>query len=855
MFGPPTQRNTAKTNGNSRKPTATGTTTSNANVKARQSAPNMKESMSVKPIATVAASEYANTIRSASSTSSRVGLTRPAAPLASLSFAQRKALSLVPSTTATATAEQNHATLDSQKLKPTSTAKVTTKLTSAPTTASRAGKPSVTARSGPTRAVSSTALSSGGGATRLKVQTRAVSTIPAPAVASHKQPPESSVPSEEKFEALSLSNILNADSARDLDSRDFGGMGAQFPVAAEQPARNGLTRQCAPFDISIAQDNDIYKKRNSIYAGPVRVLKKNVAPIAPPRLQISDVFTSYRESRFSLAPSFSQQQPSRFEDTLSLSGAPKRVPQKSNTQQQQQAQILQNSSLLSATTATSLTESQLGTPGRVLSQPQRVPKTGASVVLPNTSAILGVSRPMNAVQIIQTPRRVIEQNIARTVGKTVLMDSVFAPPTTRAGRGGNLMQRFEAADAREISEAVGTKASGMGGDDRDTAGKNVAGESNQQISDYHAHDVPIRQELQQQNELSLNEAENQQQQQVKNFVEPSVNNTKLKSNSTEEFHDAIIAAASVIAPPRMLLPNPFEVLGMVQPPSLRTEVSSPPQIPPVSVLEIDNELTIVDEHSAQDLEDGKHAINDMLSTLCDGQNDAQMWKPVSPRKQVLTENGTLQDASDEYRGGVRADLIFDKNAVEEDVPTTEREELAAVVAEIHNDHGNNSHQDLVVAIVPENFDLNDSGLEQSVGAQGEGNDYREICVNHVEILSDEDLQSTVLDSEVHEDQHHHQTAVDYLTNLEKQFRSVAGHLLASISTKHGVDAEGTAAAAIAAEAGDGSDKKPLVAVDDEALLGTAKTQTATHEQIDLEINELDEEERKILKEILKLEGK
>ncbi|KAJ3123011.1 hypothetical protein HK100_011752 [Physocladia obscura] len=226
-----------------------------------------KKAKRKQPIVTAATSEYANTIWSASSASSRVGLTRPAAPLALLSFAQRKALFLVPS------------------------------LPLSPPTASHVTKPSVTTRTGSTRVVSSTALPNCG-ATRLKVQTHTVSTISAAAAASRKQPLESSAPSEENFVPLNISNILNADSARDLDSRDFRGADEQFPVTVEKLASSGLTR------------------RNTTF--------------------VSSQSRKISESRFSLVPLFSQQQQqqqlARSENTFSLSGSPKRVPQKPSIQ-------------------------------------------------------------------------------------------------------------------------------------------------------------------------------------------------------------------------------------------------------------------------------------------------------------------------------------------------------------------------------------------------------------------------------------------------------------------------------------------------------------------------------------------
>ncbi|KAJ3123012.1 hypothetical protein HK100_011753 [Physocladia obscura] len=318
-----------------------------------------------------------------------------------------------------------------------------------------------------------------------------------------------------------------------------------------------------------------------------------------------------------------------------------------------------------------------------------------------------------------------------------------------------------------------------------------------------------------------------QQEQAKDFVESSVTNTKIKSNDTKEFHNAIVATASVIMPPKMLLPNPFEVLGMVQPLSLMTKVSAPTPFLPVSILEIENELIIVDEHSAQDLEGGKHAIADMLSTLSDGKMTRIRRRLPLPENQFLSKMEhrrmlaaniaevfvRIQFLRRTSSFPVEADVQNMGNKSSEAVlATIERKALDAVEAKNYNYHGD-VHKDSIVAVSPEQVDLNDSNLEKV-------KNNREIRENHVEILSD---------SEVQEEQQH-QTA--------PTLKNSSGLSLASISTKHESNAQ--SAAVSVAEAGDGPIKKPLVAVDD-VLLAIVRTQTlvTTHE-IDSAINELDE---------------
>ncbi|KAJ3357660.1 hypothetical protein HDU83_004815 [Entophlyctis luteolus] len=173
----------------------------------------------------------------------RSTLTRPAAPLAAMSFAQRKQLQLLQDSSSSSTQPNSLATTQSRILSAPKAASTTSSRRGSAAVAKKGQKPQAT--------IASTA------------QRRPMPTI-------HRDS-KHFVPGEE-FGNASLSSILSASSARDLDA-------SQHPSERRPTIGNPvILRRNTTFAGSVRQEPNI-QKRASIYAAPVRVVKKNPHPI------------------------------------------------------------------------------------------------------------------------------------------------------------------------------------------------------------------------------------------------------------------------------------------------------------------------------------------------------------------------------------------------------------------------------------------------------------------------------------------------------------------------------------------------------------------------------------------------
>ncbi|KAJ3247968.1 hypothetical protein HDU78_002398 [Chytriomyces hyalinus] len=459
-----------------------------------------------------------------------------------------------------------------------------------PTTATR--KPistSRTATKGPIR--SSTALP------RARIPIPATSTITKPRPV---QRAASTSQNDDDFGACDISHILDAESAKDLDVRDasLAGRRATNSAGSSEPD----------------------KKRASIYAGPVRVIKKNpnaTIPIMPvfsnqhpqiarrnvaairQHMGVEDASIQLLKTKSTLK----REEPDRPEPkmlaknetvdndgaeevaslpdtpsrTISRPTGPKRVL-RANPQQPTESNTPQRETLKTTSTGGNLADA--------IAKASLFRANSLPIHQQTSSALAAAA----SVQIVQTPRRVIDQKKAREFGMAV-MDLDFPSPIRVAPKAGQLFQKPSDSPAR--FKPIGTPLRVMS--------------SSINLSD-------IQSEMPQKSSL--------------------LSHGKPLIPQVER-----VASATGTDRPRMLLPNPFEVLGIAQP--LKTSVR-------------DNEP----EHSKTNFHETKAEISQLggVDSLPQDQSKETVektqisWKKVSPRR---SEESAVSAGGD-YRGGVRA---------------------------------------------------------------------------------------------------------------------------------------------------------------------------------------------------------
>ncbi|KAI8616494.1 hypothetical protein BC830DRAFT_1228275 [Chytriomyces sp. MP71] len=194
-------------------------------------------------------------------------------------------------------------------------------------------------------------------------------------------------------------------------------------------------------------------------------------------------------------------------------------------------------------------------------------------------------------QILHTPRRVLEQTQARAIGMAI-MDFVW-PSTREVAQAGNLMSRFQEV---AVEEAV------------------------------------RRQRL------------------VKPATPQGAVGVLESPHSAEKTRIPVPTIA--IPPPRVLLPNPFEVLGIPQPVKVEQVVKDVAELGASPLL-----LDKVSEIGALDYK----------------------WMKVSPRR---VAEGQV-DASGDYRGGIRPSIVItasDRSRTEDELVTSPLEDLGKLEA-------------------------------------------------------------------------------------------------------------------------------------------------------------------------------
>ncbi|KAJ3399943.1 hypothetical protein HDU80_007433 [Chytriomyces hyalinus] len=467
-----------------------------------------------------------------------------------------------------------------------------------PTTATR--KPistSRTATKGPIR--SSTALP------RVRIPIPATSTITKPRPV---QRAASTSQNDDDFGACDISHILDAESAKDLDVRDASLSLGGHSAAAGRRATN------------FAGSSEPDKKRASIYAGPVRVIKKNpnaTIPIMPvfsnqhpqvarrnvaairQHMGVEDASIQLLKTKSTLK----REEPDRSEPkilaknetvdndgaeevaslpdtpsrTISRPTGPKRVL-RANPQQPTESNTPQRETLKTTSTGGNLADA--------IAKASLFRANSLPIHQQTSSALAAAA----SVQIVQTPRRVIDQKKAREFGMAV-MDLDFPSPIRVAPKAGLLFQK--PSDSPALFKSIGT---------------------------------PLRVKSSSIN-LSDIQSEMIQKSSLLSHGKPLIPQVERVSSATGTDR------------PRMLLPNPFEVLGIAQP--LKTSVR-------------DNEP----EHSKTNLHETKAEISQLggVDSLPQDQSKETVektqisWKKVSPRR---SEESAISAGGD-YRGGVRA---------------------------------------------------------------------------------------------------------------------------------------------------------------------------------------------------------
>ncbi|KAJ3234799.1 hypothetical protein HDU81_001128 [Chytriomyces hyalinus] len=440
--------------------------------------------------------------------------------------------------------------------------------------------------------------------------------IPIPATTSKITKPRpiqraaSTSQNEDDFGACDISHILDADSAKDLDVRD---------ASLSLGGRSAAARRATNF----AGTSEPDKKRASIYAGPVRVIKKNpnaTVPIMPtisnqqPQIARRNIAAIRQQIGTDDAPiqllktksTLKREEPDRFEhkflsksEPVDIDGAENLAPFPETPSQT----ISRPSGPKRVLRANPQQPTEISTPHRDALKPASVGGNLADAIakaslfransLPihqQTSSILAP----NSVHIVQTPRRVIDQKKAREFGMAV-MDLDFPSPIRVAPKGGKLFQK--PSDSPALFKSI------------DTPLRSIAGKSSDSI---------------------LADAENEM---------------LTKSNAASQGKPLIPQVESAssttagVDRPRMLLPNPFEVLGIAPPlkTSIRCNEPEHPKTTPHKSNTERSQLSGVDSLT-QD-QNAEPVETTQIS-----------WKKVSPRR---SEESTNSNGGD-YRGGVRA---------------------------------------------------------------------------------------------------------------------------------------------------------------------------------------------------------
>ncbi|KAI8843218.1 hypothetical protein BJ741DRAFT_704471 [Chytriomyces cf. hyalinus JEL632] len=469
--------------------------------------------------------------------------------------------------------------------------------TTQPTTAVR--KPASTSRTAakvPIR--SSTALPRA----RIPIPATSASTKPRPVkrVASTSQ-------NDDDFGACDISHILDADSAKDLDVRDaslsLGGRSA----AAGRRATN------------FAGSSEPDKKRASIYAGPVRVIKKNPNATIP----IMPVFSNQH-------PQIARRNVAAIRQHMEVEDAPIQLQKTKSTLKREELERSEPKTLAKneavdndgAEEVASLPD----TPSRTISRPtgpKRVlranPQQPTEINTPHRETLKTTSGGGNladaiakaslfranslpihqqissasaagSVQIVQTPRRIIDQKKAREFGMAV-MDLDFPSPIRVAPKGGQLFHK--PSDSPGLFKPIGTP-------------RRVKSSS-----------------------ISLSNIENEmpQKSSLVSQGKPLIPQVERASSATGTDR------------PRMLLPNPFEVLGIAQP--LKTSLrDNEPEHPKTNLNETKAETSQLGGVDLLPHDQSKAAV----------ETNQVSWKKVSPRR----SDESAISAGGDYRSGVRA---------------------------------------------------------------------------------------------------------------------------------------------------------------------------------------------------------
>ncbi|KAI9350847.1 hypothetical protein BDR26DRAFT_1003661 [Obelidium mucronatum] len=617
------------------------------------------------------------------------------------------------------------------------------------------------------------------------------------------------------FVTANIDDILNAESTKDLDKK---AKQKTRPVGTVQAAggafarRNTTFGQSAPHNAERDTTENSQQKRASIYAGPVRVVRKNPSATAPIIPQADSTF-SHQTTTFAALR--------RSNTDESLSSLSQHYSQ-SNSQQHTKSVVPADSSIQSTSELSSTIIPHPQTPSS-MKPPQRVAvahiENPTSRVLPSqtskqpshqddnivhhfsaklslsaealtsTSIYRGIhSLSSNAgvagstaspaatsnggVQLIQTPRRILEQTKTRTLGLAVMDAGIISGTTPSrlgpAARAGNLMNRFQQASCDSMKSVT---------DDRDSTANAV---------------VPVP--------------------------------------KPETIQDAA-PSREMSLPQRGLLPNPFEVLGMLQPPagSDGTVAVSPKQ----------SSAELVENVGAPFESRMSHAgLPDVFEFM------ASCEQVVEGRETCSSSTPMVKGVCEEVN-----------EAAEEDfgvlMPVTESEVVKVVhpEEEAHNDASSTTGKN------DSDTTINDLMSWKRVSPRREGGNSGEKEYRGGHTVRADPVSLNLVNQHQHAAKEKKTSETDEavaLGDLEERFRGIASRLLGQTAAENKlpVAAEPLTESTFLMERE--SETSPPFELKWESRSLANPAPDLDHDQINCELDVLDEEERKLILEIRKM---
>ncbi|KAJ3015110.1 UNVERIFIED_CONTAM: hypothetical protein HDU68_012876 [Siphonaria sp. JEL0065] len=734
--------------------------------------------------------------------STKPALTRPAAPLASLSFQERKVLS-----GSTSTGKVPESVL-------VKAAKLSTASKPNPTTTATSTKPT-------NRAPMRTSLSQNKPASKVAYSSRASSTQIAPLKKVHitslntapvaKQRPQALLlKKQDSFDALNIEDILEAENTRDLDKKTF----AKPTSAAAAGTRPGAARRNTTFGtlsrhVAEKETTENIQKRASIYAGPVRVIRKIPTATAPAATVQQDDYISHSFSSFNTSFSHSnsselashshtQSRTSILQPTQPHAQQPPIIQQERPSSVQEEATLHQSlepsRSLMNthAVVATAglvplpQTPSSMKPPQRVAIQEQlsyapphyslsrqssavsqhnhqQNERSSASILIEavgSTSlykSAQSLSSASNAPQLLQTPRRILDQTKTRTLGMAVLdmMTPTRAKVLGVAG-GGSLMSKFKEHEVNSI-------------------------ESGEQKKDAIL------------------------------IVQPPITVQQQQQQQPQQH-----------APMRALLPNPFEVLGISQPCSSDR-------------VDVTNSAIEAQPSTALSTATKSRGLPDVFAFMASGNTGDEGGAVEEKLQQSVVDEAAVETGGNQEGG---ATLTQEGNEV-----IANKETMDSISNIIHQ-------QPEAVDNAPTDSTPLDSNLiwkrvsPRRVSSSSSGTATEREYRGGIRAVPVSTETTPVVTENDGEKKRRLQQEAE-LGELELRFRGIASQLLGRV---HHGSASYVSVAAEPVTVKEVVETKPVEGKD----RGTAVADKLNHDQINCELDVLDEEERRLIREIRKM---